>query len=69
MNYDMYLFSNLIKLYDKNFAFNPYDVQFDLLPGYFHHFELSDFNDREKSLYECIINYCEHHFVTKKTNP
>ena len=62
MTYEIYLFSNLIKLYDKNFELKPYDVQFDLLPQYYKHFELSEFNTNDKGLYECILDYCKHHF-------
>ena len=61
-NYELYLFSCLIKLYDKNFEKQPYDIQFDLLPTYYHHFELSIFNADDKSLYDCIVDYCNHHF-------
>lgn len=62
MNYELYLFSQLLKIYDKTFEYNPYDEQFDLLPEYYHHFELSEFNTDEKGLYECIIDYLQHHF-------
>jgi hypothetical protein len=65
MNYEQYLFSNLIKLYDENFALNPYDVQFDLIPQYYRHFVISEFNDNDKGLYECILDYCKHHFPNK----
>lgn len=61
-NYELYLFSCLVKLYDKNFDLQPYDVQFDVLPFYYHHFELSEFNVEDKGLYECINDYLKHQF-------
>ena len=62
IDYDLYLFSNLLKLYDKEFEKTPYDVQFDELPQRYHHFEISEFNTDKKGLYECIIDYLQHHF-------
>lgn len=62
ISYEVYLFSCLVKLYDKNFDSQPYDIQFDVLPVYYHHFELSQFNDENKGLYECILDYLKHHF-------
>jgi hypothetical protein len=61
-NYELYLFSCLVKLYDNNFNLQPYDVQFDVLPAYYHLFELSEFNTDDKGLHECIIDYLEYHF-------
>jgi hypothetical protein len=61
-NYEIYLFSCLLKLYDKDFDSLPYDVQFDVLPEYYHHFELSEFNTDDKGLYKCIEDYLKHHF-------
>jgi len=62
MDYNVYLFSCLVKLYDKSFASQPYDIQFDVIHGYYHQFELSEFNTEDKGLYECIIDYLKHHF-------
>ena len=57
MNYNQYLYSCLLKLYDKNFAELEYDLQFELLPTLYKSFEESTFNDPNKGEYECIINY------------
>lgn len=61
-NYEIYLFSCLMKLYDKSFDLLPYDVQFDILPTCYRDFELSEFNVDNKGLYECITDYLNHHF-------
>jgi hypothetical protein len=57
MNYDVYLFSNLIKFYDKGFEELPYDEQYDILPTLFDNFENSSFNVNTRSAYDCIIDY------------
>lgn len=62
MNYDIYLFSCLVKLYDDNFRLQPYDVQFDVVDMYYHHFEISEFNNEDDSLHDCIVKYLQHHF-------
>jgi hypothetical protein len=59
MDYDMYLFSCLLKLYDKDFDEQPYDYQFDILPKKYAEFEQSLFNDTNKSAYDCMINFFE----------
>ena len=57
MNYNQYLYSCLLKLYDKNFAELEYDLQFELLPTLYKMFEESPFNDPNIGEYECITNY------------
>ena len=59
MDYDMYLFSCLLKLYDKDFDEQPYDYQYDILPEKYAEFEQSLFNDTNKSAYDCMINFFE----------
>jgi hypothetical protein len=59
IDYPMYLFSNLVKFYDLEFANMSYDVQYDLLPSMYDEFVYSKFNDHKESLYECIIEYCK----------
>ena len=44
MDYNLYLFSNLVKLYDKEFNELPYDEQFDDLPYMYDDFWDSKFN-------------------------
>ena len=57
MDYNLYLFSNLVKLYDKEFEELPYDEQFDRLPTMYDDFSDSKFNLYNNSEYDCIINY------------
>jgi hypothetical protein len=57
MNYDMYLFSCLLKEFDKHFAEEPYDWQYDVLPDLYKQFEMSLQNDVNKSAYDCMIDY------------
>ena len=57
MDYDMYLFSNLIKFYDEDFDELPYDEQYDDLPILYADFENSKFNVDTKSAYDCMTEY------------
>jgi len=57
MNYSQYLFSCLIKLYDSEFEQMEYDIQFYDTINEYEIFENSNFNDGNKSEYECIVNY------------
>jgi hypothetical protein len=57
MNYDTYLFSCLLKEYNEGFRELPYDEQYDLINGFYEEFEDSPFNDVNKGLYECLVNY------------
>ena len=59
MIYDTYLFSCLLKEYDEDFANEPYDLQYDMITDMFKEFEKTKFNDKTKSLYDCIIEYFE----------
>ena len=59
MDYDMYLFSNLIKLFDEEFEQLPYDEQYDKLPTLYAEYDNSKFNVDTKGAYECMINYLE----------
>jgi len=59
MNYNLYLFSCLVKLYDKEFNELEYDIQFNKLPTMYADFENSDFNNANKSEYDCIIDYLQ----------
>ena len=53
----MYLFSCLLKEFDEHFADEPYDWQYDVLPSLYKEFETSEYNDVNKSAYECMLNY------------
>jgi hypothetical protein len=57
MNYSQYLFSQLLSLYDINFAELPYDIQFGEAMEIYNQFEKSNFNVDILSEYDCIINY------------
>jgi len=59
MDYDMYLFSNLVKFYDKDFAELPYDEQWDNLPSLYEEYDKSKFNVDTKGAYECMIEFLE----------
>ena len=64
MNYNLYLFSNLVKFYDIEFDDLPYDEQYALLPGMYRQFEKSVYNKEESDLYECIMRYLNHTYST-----
>ncbi len=57
MNYNLYLFSCLLKIYDKEFSELEYDLQFEQLPQLYDDFFKSDFNVGDKGEYECILAY------------
>lgn len=59
MNYPLYLFSNLVKFFDKEFNELPYDEQWDLLPSMYIQFRISKFNVIDKSEYDCIADYLD----------
>ena len=57
MEYDMYLFSCLLKLHDKYFEELEYDLQFEELPARYDEFANSTYNDGSKGLYDCIEEF------------
>jgi hypothetical protein len=57
MDYNQYLFSCLMKLFDSEFEQMEYDIQFDVAIEEYVIFENSKFNDGNIGEYECIINY------------
>ena len=57
LNYSQYLFSCLLKIYDKEFSELEYDLQFDQLPTLYGEYESSKFDDPLKGEYECILAY------------
>ena len=57
MNYSMYLFSCLLKIYDKKFSELEYDLQFEQLPVLYGEYDSSEFNTADKGEYECILAY------------
>lgn len=59
MNYNEYLFSCLLKIYDKEFEQMEYDLQFNEAKLKYVEFENSTFNVDTKGEYECIIDYLD----------
>lgn len=57
MNYEVYLFSNLLKLFDFEFDELSYDYQYSNAFIKYQEFENSSYNIGELPLYECIVNY------------
>jgi hypothetical protein len=57
MNYNIYLFSCLLKLFDKEFEQLEYDIQYEKAVKEYMKFSSSKFNDVTKSEYDCIVNY------------
>ena len=66
INYSVYLYSNLLKLYDKDFETLEYDLQYKMIPDLYKAFEESTFNDPNKGEYECIINWLNNQYKNKK---
>jgi len=66
MNYDLYLFSNLLKFYDAQFEAKPYDEQYDLLPSLIVDFENSEFSRNDINLYDCMDNYLKNKYSKKE---
>jgi hypothetical protein len=62
MTYEQYLFSQLLALYDFDFAELPYDYQFADALVMYKDFEQSPFNVDNIGLYECIINYLQNKY-------
>lgn len=63
IDYDKYLFAQLLCAYDQNFAELPYDEQWDLIPQFWKDFEKSEYNDREVNLYDCIVEYLNNEYL------
>ena len=57
MTYENYLFSQLLALFDFDFAEQPYDLQFADALTMYAEFEQSPFNVENIGIYECITNF------------
>jgi hypothetical protein len=55
----MYLFSNLIKFYNKEFEESCYDEQWGDLPTLYEEYDKSKFNVDTKGEYECMVDYLQ----------
>lgn len=62
MTYDQYLFSQLLILYNPDFAVMEYDLQYPEALLMYEDFERSPFNVDNIGLYSCIINYLENKY-------
>lgn len=62
MNYDQYLFSQLLILYNPDFAVMEYDWQYPEALLMYEDFERSPFNVDNIGLYSCIVNYLENKY-------
>jgi hypothetical protein len=63
MNYNEYLFSCLLKIYDKEFEQMEYDLQFEKIAQRYLGFTQSKFDVDTKSEYDCIIDYLEDKYI------
>ena len=63
MNYNEYLFSCLLKIYDKTFAELEYDLQFEKIAQRYLGFTQSKFDVDTKGEYECMIEYLEDKYI------
>lgn len=62
MTYEQYLFSQLLALFDFDFAEKPYDLQYADAMVKYEEFDQSEFNVATIGLYECIINYLKNKY-------
>lgn len=68
MNYEQYLFSQLLALFDFDFAEMPYDLQFAEALERYELFDKSDFNNANAGIYECIVNYLKNQYQKTQLN-
>jgi hypothetical protein len=62
MNYNEYLFSQLLALFDFDYAEMPYDYQYAEALSRYEEFNKSEFNTDKFGLYECIVNYLKNKY-------
>lgn len=65
MNYEKYLFSQLLAIYSPEFAALPYDYQYNDIPVLYENFERSIYNKDNIDLYSCMITYFEKEYKNK----
>jgi hypothetical protein len=68
MNKNEYLFSCLLKIYDKKFEEMEYDLQYEKVKQLYLEFLESKFNVDTKSEYMCIIDFLKVFMLTAKEN-
>ncbi len=59
MNYNEYLFGELLKLKSQTFRELEYDLQFEALPVLYREFDNSKYNTHGKAVYTCITLYLQ----------
>jgi hypothetical protein len=69
INYEMYLFSNLLKLYKTGFDDLTYDDQYDLLLVLYDEYFLSKFNVGSRGVYICMEQYLDDKYGAKDPHP
>jgi hypothetical protein len=57
MTYEQYLFSQLLALFNFDFAEQPYEYQYEDALKMYAEFEQSPFNVGTRGVYECIVNF------------
>jgi hypothetical protein len=57
MNYDIFLFSCLLRHYNTEYENLAYDTQYDLAHILWESFAESPYNDSNRGLYECLVDY------------
>jgi len=66
MTYEEYLFSQLLALFNFDFAEQPYDIQYKNALTFYAEFEQSPFNVDNIGLYECITNFLRDKYGLKE---
>ena len=69
INYEMYLFSNLLKLHKTGFDDLTYDDQYDLLLVLYKEYFLSKFNVGSRGVYICMEQYLDDKYGAKDPHP
>ncbi len=62
MNYEQYLFSQLLALFDFDFAELPYDLQYAEALEKYEIFVNSGYDNSNTSLYDCIVKYLKNKY-------
>jgi hypothetical protein len=66
MTYEQYLFSQLLALFNFDFAEQPYDLQYENALTMYAEFEQSSFNVGNIGAYECITNFLRDKYGLKE---
>jgi hypothetical protein len=66
MTYEQYLFSQLLALFNFDFAEQPYDIQYENALTMYAEFEQSSFNADTTGIYQCITNFLQYKYGLKE---